>query len=60
GSGSATASSDEEAEADVVQQQEQQQHVPRESPLRILQLKSEGMVELLREELRGFSMPQEA
>lgn len=38
----------------------QQQHVPTESPLRILQLKSEGVTEFLQEELRGFSMPEGA
>lgn len=40
--------------------QEPPHHVPQVSPLRILQLKSEGMTEFLRDELRGFSMPEEA
>jgi len=35
-------------------------HVPDISPLRILHLKSEGMTEFLRDELRDFSMPEDA
>lgn len=55
-SASASVSSSESAPA----VQEPPHHVPQVSPLRILQLKSEGMTEFLRDELRGFSMPEEA
>ena len=37
----------------------QQHHIPQISPLRILQLKSDAMTEFLREELRGFTMPED-
>lgn len=61
GSSNASSSSSSTSVPVAQQQQQQQQHrVPRESPLRILQLKSEGMTEFLQEQLRGFRMPEEA
>ena len=56
-SNASSSSSSSEESAPAVQEPH---HVPQISPLRILQLKSEGMTEFLREELRGFTMAEEA